>query len=579
MGYKLKSGQTIVDDDGNLNVIHGATLYVAGDLYTNNQSGFSLLDSANGAQTGSQLFIDSNPLHVGKTFGYFAGGDVIGHSRLVVGASELIDSSTYYDFLDVFLDPSQPAASEEPTRIDIMSKTHGISKFPFAISNATQIVDHAELPSMGGNDNQNALLGAALSDGSSGYYTGGMNVYLTGPNPAPTGSTHTTLDQISKYPFGAAGGTSTDAGELSVATFQCTGHNSKNGSGYVAFTRNGPLTPPGTNEFHMQKFSFGSSATSSYVGFFDLTADPSIPPAPPMPASPPSNPDAVARLHGFAGFTDSNSAYIAGGKPGDGYAADGTIFMNGIHRFNFASESFSLVVGTIDYENVETPAGFGSSTTAHSGLFPETYRRAGISISSISDGYWIGSGNATFNSQFHTSIRKFPFANMVDRAENVEGFFDGNASPFASFPGQEADGSPPAMTSAGLHGLEFLGNEVFPTVEPGEDFPNPGWELRAAAPFYLSGTGHSSTDYGFVSHIEHQTSSSIQAGSYFAPSIDLGMESYTLKFPYANATHVIEVSESAPATGPTVLYPRTVKIDSENVLAARGMMGQTGTVS
>ena len=42
MGYKLRSGQTIVDEDGNLNVIHGATLHIAGDLYANNQTGLDM---------------------------------------------------------------------------------------------------------------------------------------------------------------------------------------------------------------------------------------------------------------------------------------------------------------------------------------------------------------------------------------------------------------------------------------------------------------------------------------------------------------------------------------------------------
>ena len=566
MGYKLKSGQTIVDADGNLNVIQGATLHIAGDLYTNNQTSFAVDDRANGAVTISQMFTDSNPLHVGKNYGYFAGGDVIGHSRVAYGSDDVtFPTNGYYDFLfPRFVDPTAPSRS--PTNktifVDIMKATHSsVSRFPFAISSVNAVQDHAELSYSSGQSNDNVLLGTALSDGGHGYYVGGFNV-RGAPVPAPTSSTYVVLDQVSRYPFVTGGGVSSDVGELSETTYQATGHSSKNGSGYIIFSRNGTLAPPSTRDFHVQKFSFGSSTTSSYVGFFDLSLDPPIPS--PTPAAPGAQPDADDRLHGFAGWTNSEYAFIAGGQQSSSTYASG--FDDSIKRFNMASETFSLSVGTVSYD---TYGPFGGMTGA-APRFHTSYRKAGASISSVSDGYWIGSGSDTFVHAQHTAIRRFPFANMVGREETVEGYHD-SQGPIQLLP---------TYDSHAQHGLQFIGSENFPSVEPTGDFPNPGWQQRGKAPFFLAATGHASEDYGFVSHLEGPATSDMIAGNFFSGNLSFGMRSYTLKFPYANATHVIEVSESVPFTStPVVLYPHAVQYTTENVLVAKGMMGQEGTVS
>ena len=571
MGYKLKSGRTIVDADGNLNVIQGATLHIAGDLYTNNQTSFAVDDRANGAVTISQMFTDSNPLHVGKNYGYFAGGDVIGHSRVAYGSDDQqFPTNGYYDFLfPRFVDPTAPSPS--PTNktifVDIMKATHSsVSRFPFAISSVNAVQDHAELSYSSGQSNDNVLLGSALSDGGHGYYVGGLNVRGV-PAPNPTSSTYVILDQVSRYPFVTGGGVSSDVGELSESTFQATGHSSKNGSGYVIFSRNSTLAPPSTRDFQVQKFSFGSSTTSSYVGFFDLSLDPPIPsptPAVPNPGSPLPVP-VDDRMHGFAGWTNSEYAFIAGGQPTNSPASSG--FDDSIKRFNMASETFSLSVGHISYD---TYGPFGSGFTGAAPRFDADYRKAAVSISSVSDGYWIGSGTDTFVHSQHTAIRRFPFANMVGREETVEGYHDPQG-PITLLP---------TYDSHAQHGLQFIGSENFPSVEPTGDFPNPGWESRGKAPFFLAATGHASEDYGFVSHLEGPATSTMIPGVFASPNFNFGMRSYTLKFPYANATHVIEVAESSPFTSiPLSSYPHAVQYTTEDVLVAKGMMGQEGTVS
>jgi len=570
MGYKLRSGQTIVDDDGNLNVIHGATLHIAGDLYANNQTGLDLSSNTQVSyRTVGQIFQSTNPLHVGSNYGYYAGGDTIGHSRYNFGSDDTTFAlNQYHDFLEPrFVDPTAPSPS--PGNRDVfdttMAANHNVSKFPFAITNASMVTEHAELAGYTGARNNNQLLGTALSDGHHGYYAGGINVYTTGPNPSPTGTSYVTLQEVSKYPFAVGGGGGTDAGELAVRTFQATGHNSKSGHGYVIFTRHNDAGAapdfPSSNDYHIQKMNFASGTPGSvtytptnlgYVGHWDISLDPLIPSGiTPNGASPPGT-----GLHGHAGWTDNDNAYIGGGAPS---IEDG--FDNAIKRFNFNSQTFAYNVGSLEYDGPEP---------GYSPLFPQPYRKAGASISSISDGYWIGSGNEDFNYFQHTAIRRFPFANMARREESVEGYQD------SLFPLTKHY----TYYSTGQQGLEFIGAENFPSVQPGENAPSPFSYLFGRAPFFLAATGHASTDYGFVSHLEGPATIPVQQGQYNAPSYVFGFRSYILKFPYANATHIVEVSESAPFTStPVANYPQAVQMTTDNVLVARGMMGQTGTVS
>ena len=131
-----------------------------------------------------------------------------------------------------------------------------------------------------------------------------------------------------------------------------------------------------------------------------------------------------------------------------------------------------------------------------------------------------------------------------------------------------------------MQGLDFIGAENFPSVQPAQNFPSPSSYLNGRAPFFLAATGHASTDYGFVSHLEGPATIPIQQGTFNAPSYLFGFRSYILKFPYANATHIAEVSESSPFTStPLASFPQAVQMTTDNVLVARGMMGQTGTVS
>lgn len=427
MGYKLKSGTEIIDDEGNLVITQGARLYVAGTVYANNTLGINNQDVANvfsGAFPQFSVLKSTTPFHIGYEYGYLAGGDKVSSSP-----SYHADNSSSPSLL------LRDRSAVEPDA-QILVDLSNISRWPFAISSSTHVVDHSELsytgpstPNAGYSNNQ--VLGAGLSDGTYGYYAGGISYDLAPPAPTPTGSRTISLSHISRFAF-ATPSPSSDIGDLAANAHMTTGHSSKHGTGYVI----GPqLHAPSTAA--VAKFTFASSTTSSVL----------------------SNPFLGSPYYTTAhfyhiGWTNQEEAIIAGHYP-LGTEPLFTEYGN-MDVFKMASETM-VKEGGISLYMTGGPISYRPSTPTGDS-FPYTEQYGGASVSSTTHGYWVGIGDyapVPYNTS-NQFIRSFPFA-VTTRVET------------------------------GAADLAF-----------GTAMTNHGDHFLAGNPFH-GATGYSSIDYGFVS--------------------------------------------------------------------------------
>lgn len=389
MGYKLKSGTEIIDDEGNLVITQGARLYAAGTVYANNTLGINNQDVANvfsGAFPQFSVLKSTTPFHIGYDYGYYVGGD-----KSTTSPAYNVDSTPVTTF--------NPRDIYEPDAQIIGVDLSNISRWPFAISSAPAVVDHSELsytgpssPNAGYSNNQ--VLGAGLSDGTYGYYAGGFSYDLAPPSPTPTGSRTFTLSHISRFAF-ATPSPSSDIGDLAANTFLATGHSGKNGAGYVIASRGvdpavAPFLAPGQSTF-VQKFTFASSTSSSFI------TDPSL-------GSP-----GYTTIHDYhIGWTNGEEAIIAGKYP----LGTEPLFSEYTHMdvFKMASEVM-VEEGGVNMYMQGGPSSYRPSTPAGAS-FPFGTQYGGASVASTTHGYWVGIGDS-FPSPYNVSqnhIRSFPFA-------------------------------------------------------------------------------------------------------------------------------------------------------------------------
>jgi len=372
MGYKLSSGTEIIDDEGNLVITQGARLYVAGTVYANNTLGINNQDVANvfsGAFPQFSVLKSTTPFHIGYEYGYLAGGD-----KSTTSPAYHADSVPYTAG-NLFYDRAIYEPDEQIIGVDLSN----ISRWPFAISSSSHVVDHSELsytgpstPNAGYSNNQ--VLGAGLSDGTYGYYAGGISYDLAPPAPTPIGSRTISLSHISRFAF-ATPSPSSDIGDLAANAHLMTGHSSKYGTGYVISRSLGSTTG-------IAKFTFASSTTSSLI----------------------PQPGYVTSHSNHIGWTNQEEAIIAGHYPLG--SPSPTRYYN-MDVFKMASETI-VERGGIHLG----PNGSLSSTTPTGDTHPFLEQYGGASVASTTHGYWVGIGDyapAPYNlaNQF---IRSFPFA-------------------------------------------------------------------------------------------------------------------------------------------------------------------------
>jgi hypothetical protein len=505
MGYKIKSGKEIIDDEGNLVIAQGARLYVSDTVYANNVLGINNQDVANVFNSAGypqfSVLRRTTPFHIGYEYGYFAGGD-----KATVSVPTLQVDTPGPDYIN-----NQPRLEFQGTdeQENAMNTNYSnVSKFPFAISSSPAVVDHSELtqpvpagPAPSGNEiSQNQVLGANLSDGVAGYVAGGFTYKYTAlPAPSSTIS-HIELATINKFSF-AVPAPATWIGDLASNSFLTTGHSSKNGHGYVI---GGQVTD------EIQKFSFASFEMSSFslspgpVGIYNspspYTPGVTMPTdvyehvASPVTAQPgtPDFPGPVVPVpsrdrHYHVGWTNGEEAIIAGHFPLGSPAPSAYSHM---HIFNMASETYST--GGVNLAMATGPDIKGPD----SGTFPYQDMYGGVSVASLTDGYWIGTGDAGPSSANinDNNIRRFPFANHTE-----------------------------SVASAGDMGY---GSTLF---DHGEG------HFVADNPFH-GATGFSSIDEGFISSQTQKFSPVF--GSPFN-TVQTGLE----KFPFASVTNISDIYE------------------------------------
>lgn len=511
MGYKIKSGTEIIDDEGNLVITQGARLYVSDTVYANNVLGINNQDVANVFNSAGypqfSVLRRTTPFHIGYDYGYFAGGDKTTVSAPIqqvdVPGPNYINNQPRLEFEGV---------DEQVNAMD--TNYSNVSKFPFAISSSPAVVEHSELtqpvpagPIPSGNEiSQNQVLGASLSDGVAGYVAGGFTYKYT---PSPTLSTisHIELATINKFSF-AVPAPATWIGDLASNSFLTTGHSSKNGHGYVI---GGQVTD------EIQKFSFATFEMSSFgpglqpgSGAAIYPGNPaSTPPytpgiamptdvyehvASPITAQPgtPNFPGPVVPVpqrsrHYHVGWTNGEEAIIAGHFP---LGSPSPSAYSHMHIFNMTSETYSaggvnLVMAT--GPDIKGPDG---------GTFPYLDMYGGASVASLTDGYWIGTGDAGPSAANinDNNIRRFPFANHTE-----------------------------SVASAG--DMSY-GSTLF---DHGEG------HFVAGNPFH-GATGFSSIDEGFISS-QTQTGFPVNTSPFL--TVQTGLE----KFPFASVTNISDIYE------------------------------------
>ena len=533
MGYKLKDGSIVVDEDGNLNVLQGASLYVAGEMYANslfhtptvdqtywltNFSG-EPDDKANNFFDGSigfkNIFADAQvPLHNGSEYGYLAGGDVLGNHLYVLPAIQpstspllgtLIHPVSGGGYDRIFQNTTPPFSpyinitpfsfrSPAPHNFIIPTVGHNtISRFPFAITSAPGVeavgeLAHTRTDPTGPRGSTNSQVhGSALSSGVDGYYVGGYSVYESttlSSNTEPGFQHHAEIiGTVSRYPF-SSNVPATDAGELFQDGYALTGHSSKgNNAGYVVSMRR-------SSGENVQKFAFASSGTTT-VNFIPIDGTPTGA----VGAGPSGNNPKQWQL----GWTTVDRAYMLGNYPQPTPAPFPNKRASG---FSFASETDLGELMNIgdDY----FPYGGGKF-------------HGGIAIQSFSHGYMIGDNNWPGSSTSYNDMDgyKFPFANLTKLAIDVT-VNPTNPSDYAESP-------------YGIQGTPAL-----------------------------FGTGLSSETHGFVG--THDQDMSISPTSTYTEKLH--------KFPFANDNLYTDIYERA------VNYDET----GEHDIGVRSGMGTSSTV-
>jgi hypothetical protein len=503
MGYKIKSGTEIIDDEGNLVITQGARLYVSDTIYANNVLGINNQDVANVFNSAGypqfSVLRRTTPFHIGYDYGYFAGGDKTTVSAPIqqvdMPGPDYINNQPRLEFQGI---------DEQVNAMD--TNYSNVSKFPFAISSSPAVVEHSELtqpvpagPAPSGNEiSQNQVLGASLSDGIAGYVAGGFTYKYTAlPAPASTIS-HIELATINKFSF-AVPAPATWIGDLASNSFLTTGHSSKNGHGYVI---GGQVTD------EIQKFSFATFEMSSFApalqpapgtGIYQASPG-STPPYTPGSALPqdvyehvaspipgPVVPAPNRSRHYHVGWTNGEEAIIAGHFPLGSPAPSAYSHM---HIFNMASETYST--GGVNLAMATGPDIKGPD----GGTFPYLDMYGGVSVASLTDGYWIGTGDAgpAAANVNDNNIRRFPFANHTE-----------------------------SVTGAG-------------DMSYGSTLFDHGEGLFVSGNPYHGATGFSSIDEGFISS---QTQKFVPVWGAPFNTVETALE----KFPFASVTNISEIYE------------------------------------
>lgn len=452
MSYKLRDGTVIIDEAGNLHVKQGASLYVAGEVFANNETGTAFVANNNNQQLSVQLgvFSDNNPLTVGQTAGYFAGGDIHAGNALISALDNLgigpdyaqptgeIGATNSYN--PNWGDPtahsaplkyygSTPVPEGDRLTNTLISQAN-ISRFPFSIDSADGVVKYTELKLTDLNGsaqgypinaiNNGAFQGSKTfatghSSGTHGYIAGGYSQWGQSPtsigNSGPTATINRHLqDFVERFPYASFTPSTDVVTQMHVGTYGAVGFSSRHqNAGLILFDANpsitaampnpvidayttNPSAPP--NHFPLSQNAYRSQPSISYVTIQKFSF---------------SNPSTAGAVGGL-NYNVFNYQF--------GWTADDVCFAAG--DFPQGSPSPSTQQQTFSYNSVSGTHRIIQGIFPNSSeVVPFTSRNAGASVQSPTYGYGIGQAQVPSGGSSAGALNqpaeyfKFPFANMV----------------------------------------------------------------------------------------------------------------------------------------------------------------------